>query len=36
MIMNIKVIDHIVITVKDINKTMDFYGGLLNMKIDRR
>jgi catechol 2,3-dioxygenase-like lactoylglutathione lyase family enzyme len=31
--MNIKSIDHIVITVKDIDVTCDFYSNILNMTI---
>jgi catechol 2,3-dioxygenase-like lactoylglutathione lyase family enzyme len=31
--MNIQSIDHIVLTVKDINQTCDFYSRIMNMEI---
>ena len=33
--MKLEKIDHVVITVKDLNKTIDFYTNILGMKLDK-
>ena len=33
--MKLEQIDHVVITVKDLNKTIDFYTNLLGMKLEK-
>ena len=33
--MRIEKIDHVVITVKDLNKTIDFYTNALGMKLEK-
>ena len=32
--MKLEKIDHVVITVKDLNKTIDFYTNILGMKLE--
>ena len=33
--MKLEKIDHVVITVKDLNKTIDFYTNVLGMKLEK-
>ena len=33
--MKLEKIDHVVITVKDLNKTIDFYTNILGMKLKK-
>ena len=33
--MKLEKIDHVVITVKDLNKTIDFYSNILGMKLEK-
>ena len=33
--MKLEKIDHVVITVKDLNKTIDFYTNILGMKLEK-
>ena len=33
--MKLQKIDHVVITVKDLNKTIDFYTNILGMKLEK-
>ena len=33
--MKLEKIDHLVITVKDLNKTIDFYTNILGMKLEK-
>ena len=33
--MKFEIIDHVVLTVKDLNKTIEFYKNILGMKIEK-